>query len=252
MISCIIRGDLGSQLFQVYATIAYAMKYNQSFLLYYNSQSVYPFYWKNIFLQISHCIHDLSEDGSERFKRIEHVYIQESADGFSTLMVPMNIHKKNVLLDGYFQDKRYSEEYFNRITSLLHIYELQVIIREKYKSLLFSNSEYSYIGIYIQVGVGYIFYDNELNILIGHSNKNICILLFYDREDEIAIDDTLTDLTANYAKYKIVNTNKILRRINIDQWEQMLILSVCNKVVVASGTLGWWAAEYNRVYSKIQ
>ncbi len=251
MITCIIRGDLGIQLFQVYTTIAYSIKYNQSFLFYYNSKSSYEFYWKNIFYHVGHLLHDLSIDGAVRFKKIEHTIIQESSDCFSSLIVPINIHKKYVLLDGYFQDKRYFDEEFNSISDLLKIRELQKMIYEKYKSLFFHFENYIYIGIFLQVGVGYNFYDNELKTHINTCNKNICLLLFYHREDSYLLEDTITDLSSHYSKCKIIDINAALKWIDIESWEKMLLLSVCNKIIVASGGFGWWANEYNKYYYSI-
>ena len=248
MITCIVRGDLGTQLFQVYATIAYSIKYNESFLFYYNSASAYPFYWRNLFNNISHLIHDLAIDGSKLFKRIEHTIIQENMETYSSLIVPINIHEKNVLLDGYFQDKRYFEEEFQIICEILKIRDLQKIMFDKYKPLFFQLDNYAYIGIYLQSGVGYSFYENELKTIVGASKKHICLLLFYDREDGYSLEDTIDYLTKHYTKYKIIDTNTANKWQDIESWEKVLLLSVCNKVIVASGALGWWANQYNKYY----
>lgn len=250
MISCIIRGDLGTQLFQIYATLAYCIKYKQPHLLYYNSKSSYPFFWDTLFRQLKDYIHDLAIDGAELFKRKLHVSIQEDSGGYSSLVVPMNIEKKNVLLEGYFYDKRYFEEEFREITEYLGIFKQQITIHKKFERLLFPYlGDYVYIAMYLQNGVGYTYYENELKTLIGNSGKHICLLLFYDIIGEYSLEDILTYLTANYSKYKIINANELLRDKNMDLWDKMLVMSVCNKVIAASGAYGWWAMEYNKYYN---
>jgi hypothetical protein len=309
MISCIIRGDLGYQLFQVYATIAYAMKYNQPFMLHYNSDSEYTFYWKNIFQYIKHNVHDLSADGEDNStvysdiysiywrtqnianstsstesapvkiegKNVAPIIVQENPDRYSALIVPIDIHAKNILLDGYFQDSRYFEDEFIKITNLLKIYELQVLIYKKYKTLIFNSGagihpihkttagsdntntnltidtsmeEDIYIGIYLQAGVDFTYYENELRIIMGCSTKNICLLLFYSKEDNTSLQNTINNITSYYSKYKIINTNSIMKIIYMEIWEKMLLLSVCNKIIVASGAVGWWANEYHKYYNQ--
>lgn len=309
MISCIIRGDLGYQLFQVYATIAYAIKYNQPFILCYNGDSGYTFYWKNIFQYIKHNAHDLSvdrEDSPNVYSEIYSIYrrrpnianstsstestsakidckntppiiVQENPDRYSALIVPIDIHAKNILLDGYFQDSRYFEDEFIKITHMLKIYELQICIYEKYKTLIFNSGagrhpvyktntgsdnattnltidtnleEDIYIGIYLQAGVEFTYYENELKIITGYSTKNICLLLFYSKEDNSALQTTIDDITAYYSKYRIINTNSIMKIIYMEIWEKMLLLSVCNKIIVASGAVGWWANEYHKYYNQ--
>ena len=135
MIYCELKGGLGNQLFQVFATIACAMRENRSFLFLRKEKTgKRSTYWNSLFSRlfihtIDSCIH-AEEIYKEPFFSYHPMVIMGN-HGHGSL--------KTTHIDGYFQSPRYFEDKFDIICSFLKI--------DEFKKQFALNNGYFYLDI---------------------------------------------------------------------------------------------------------
>ncbi len=118
MITCNLMGGLGNQLFQIFTTIAYAIKSKNKFVFFNadklgeGSTTVRPTYWNTFFSNLKpFLIQDLEQP----------IYIiREKEFPYNELSIYEMINK-NVLIYGYFQSYKYFEEHYEIICRMLGI-----------------------------------------------------------------------------------------------------------------------------------
>ena len=126
MITCNIMGGLGNQLFQIFTTISYALKYNSEFAFLYSEyvgtgKTIRrKTYWDNFLKSIIKNIH---------ISLPNMYYLKEENFSYKELRKPLE--GSNICLFGYFQSYKYFHEYSHYIMRLLNIENLKKNIIEK-------------------------------------------------------------------------------------------------------------------------
>jgi hypothetical protein len=249
-------GGLGNQIFQIFATISYAIKSRNKFtflnlsVLGGGSTTVRYTFWESFFSNMKpFLISELPQSIN---------VVKENGFTYKELSVSEMVNR-NVMIYGYFQSYKYFQENYAIIYRMLNI--------EKMKNDLLNNLKLSYpeyldlentVSMHFRIGdykkiqdfhplATYDFYERSLLYMqISKPNINFTVLYFCEDSD---IDDALSiinKLTTNYPMYNFK------RGLNtLEDWQQMLLMSCCHHNIIANSSFSWWAAYLNSNADKI-
>ena len=253
MITCNLMGGLGNQIFQIFATISYAIKSKNRFqflnltTLGGGATTVRYTFWETFFSNMKPFL-------IQNLPQPIHV-IRENGFPYNELPVREMVNR-NVMIYGYFQSYKYFQENYSMIYRILNI--------DKMKNDIINNlnltSEYleNTVSMHFRIGdykkiqdfhplATYNYYERSLLYMqITKPNSNFTILYFCEDCD---IDDVLiiiNKLTTNYPMYNFK------RGLNtLEDWQQMLLMSCCHHNIIANSSFSWWSAYLNSNKDKI-
>ena len=253
MITCNLMGGLGNQIFQIFATIAYAIKSKNRFhflkceTLGEGSTTIRPTYWNTFFSNVKPFL-------KNTLPQPIHV-IREKEFPYNELPIHEMINR-DVIIYGYFQSYKYFQEYYAVIYRMLGLEKKKEEILDKLCltnetltnviSMHFRIGDYKKIQDYHPLAT-YEYYEKALQH-IREKNPNQEFTIYYFCE-EIDIDDVLLiirPLEAKFPDYKFERANNELA-----DWEQLLLMSCCHHNIIANSSFSWWAAYLNTQEDKI-
>jgi len=239
MISVHIMGGLGNQLFQIFAAFSYALNNEQELFFPYSENSLgitkRDVYWGSFLSAIQgYLINSLPKIEVLREK------------GFEFNRIP-KIFGKNIYLYGYFQSYKYFESKYNEICNIIELKKKKMIVKEKYNKYDFSNSISMHfrIGDYIHIQNSHPildknYYLNGLEYLLEKNDNLKTVYYFTEKHDIIEVENNIS-----FLKSKLPNIEfKYVYDIEED-WEEMLLMSMCEHNIIANSTFSWWAAYFN-------
>lgn len=252
MITCNLMGGLGNQLFQIFTTISYAIKSHNKFkftdaisLGDGNSTLRYT-YWDSFFAR-------LKLFTTNTFPQM-HI-IREN--NFAHNELPINeMINKDVLIYGYFQSYKYFEENYELICRLIGIQQMKNLLLKKnnYNHEFLNNA----ISMHFRLGdykklkdfhpiINIEYYVQSL-LYISSANPGITFTIFYFCEDEDLIDvaSKIDYLTEKFPNYLFIRGGS-----ELNDWEQMLLMSCCRHNIIANSSFSWWGAYFNSSLDKI-
>jgi hypothetical protein len=258
MITCNLMGGLGNQLFQIFATISYAIKSKNRFnfmaleTLGGGSTTIRYTFWNTFFLNLKPFL------VTEMPKVL---VIKERDFTYNELPVAEMINK-NILIHGYFQSYKYFQENYNIICRVIGIENLKKKVLSKLNllngdqlnvdqlsnniSLHFRLGDYKKLQDYHPV-MTYEYYEKSLSYIQTQTvDKNYKIIYFCEDAD---IDDvliTIDKLIIKFPEYNFVRGDNSLQ-----DWEQMIYMSCCHHNIIANSSFSWWAAYFNSSCDKI-
>lgn len=238
-------GGLGNQLFQIFCGISYVLSNKITFKIKANKQDeskTRPTYWNNIFYYLKPYLYD-SINNVKMYKE----------PNFTYNIIPHS--NTNFILSGYFQSYKYFETNYNDIIEIIKLEQQKQQIKEKYDKLLKNNT----ISIHFRIGDlkkgaghGHVlniqYYLNALNYLsqkIENIKEYDCIY-FGEKQDDIDIKNIIEVIKKTFPKLTFVQCN-----YNIQDWEQLLLMSLCQHNILANSTFSWWGAYLNNNSEKI-
>jgi hypothetical protein len=221
----------------IFATISYAMKKGIDFTLYSNDTRTIdngnPAYYNTLLEKLKPKI------SSE----IDYNLPLYQEPNFSYDPIPENIDV-SFNIRGYFQSYKYFEENYDAIFELTGLKDKRTEVRKEY--------EYVYnkkcIAIHFRIG-DYIclqanhnimpieYYENALKYLESKINLNEYNILYFcqlvDNERIIKYIETL-NINRNYTFLKVPD--------QVDDWKQLLMISLCDHCIIANSTFSWWGS----------
>lgn len=252
-------GGFGNQMFNIFTTLSYAIDNNKEPIFIYkekNKNVIRSYnrytYWNNFLMNLRQqtTIHKKKQkiyDAhiNEAKKIIEKVYNYEELEK----------SEDNVSLAGYFQSYKYFEHNYQNICDMIKLDNIQSNTYEKYKEQYFCN-DYKKISMHFRLGdykqltnyhviLNSEYYEKALNFII---NDDITYQVLYFCEAE---DDDYVLNVVDYLREK--NKNIIFMKVSndIEDWEQILLMSLCNHNIIANSTFSWWGAYFNKNNDKI-
>ena len=256
MISCKLCGGLGNQLFQIFTTIAYALKCEKSFFFLNNAQlgtgsngvTIRYTYWETFLSSLSPFLKNMDEIP-------QLIFIKEK--GFTYKELPENFENSyGTLLVGYFQSPKYFERCKEVIYRLLKIYLKKVIVKTKVKinfedmniiSLHFRFGDYKkYPNVYPLLDE--LYYKNALSYIVNELSNNTELVVLYFCEDESLpeVNNIIKNLKEYFSNISFQRADPLL-----EDWEQMLLMSLCHYNIIANSSFSWWGAYLNTNICKI-
>jgi hypothetical protein len=247
MITCNLMGGLGNQLFQIFATISYAIKSRNQFkflnvpTLGGGSTTLRSTFWNSLLSKLKPFLID-------NIQQPIHI-IRERNFAFNELPINEMIGR-NCLIFGYFQSYKYFQDNYEMIariigieiskTKLLDKTQLNSELLKNTISMHFRIGDYKNLQQYHPVMRREYYYGCLEYINNKYENNKFTIMYFCEDED---IEDV--NLTINFLKERFTNFEFIPGDKNLDDWEQMLLMSCCHHNIIANSSFSWWAAYLN-------
>lgn len=250
MITCNLMGGLGNQIFQIFATISYAIKSRNQFKflnveqLGGGSSTIRYTFWNTFFSNLKpFLINELPTL----------TVIKE--EGFSYNEIPVNTNK-DIMLFGYFQSYKYFNDNYDTICRMINIDKLKETLLQKLNftpgfldntiSMHFRIGDYKKIQ-HVHPLATYEYYEGALShIQQLKPDKNFTILYFCEDDDIIDVLETINRLREKFPQYEFIRGDNTLQ-----DWEQMLLMSLCHHNIIANSSFSWWGAYFNSNPDKI-
>jgi len=244
-----IIGGLGNQLFQIFATLNYALNCNkqavfsnQKILTCPGSTTRYS-YWDTFLKNIAHLTTN----------SISTIFIPYNEENN---IIPIPCNNANIRLVGYFQSYKYFKENEEKIFKLIKLKEIKNCVAVKYNeyfedftykiSMHFRLGDYKNLQDYHPIQP-YEYYKKALyDILLNTCVLNVKVLYFCESEDDKIISVVIEKLSK---EFPFVKFKKVANEI--PDWEQIIIMSLCNSNIIANSSFSWWGAYFNNNKRKV-
>ena len=248
MIYIELMGGLGNQLFQIFTGISYSLDNKIPFKINNNKPdkvspldniSKRPTYWDTLLINLSTFTYNNSLN-LPIYR--EQVFFKYSKIPYIT---------QDFKLFGYYQSYKYFENNYENITKLIGLEERKQIIKEKYSNY-FKNKKP--ISLHFRIG-DYVknlamhpvlpldYYIKSINFLkdkIINIENNNYILIFGELNDKEKIIEHIKIINKEFPNLEI-----LICDYNIEDYEQMLLMSLCDHNIIANSTFSWWGAYFN-------
>jgi hypothetical protein len=249
MITCNLKGGLGNQLFEIFATMSYAIDsdhifYFKSTYALNNGVTKRHTYWHGLLIFLRKHLTDSIYNHNMKIVREK---------SFSYEELPITTLLDNIILDGYFQSHKYFEKNYKQIYDLLQFEVLKKKATMKYNynykefvSMHFRQGDYKNLQDTHPI-LTYKYYENSLKEILKKTNNNLQKVLFFcEKEDNEEIDKIIGEL-----KKTIKNCAFIKVTDNVEDWQQLLLMSACSHNIIANSSFSWWGAYLNTNPKKI-
>jgi hypothetical protein len=234
MISCDLMGGLGNQLFQIFTAISYSISNNVPYVfLYSTSLGSRSTYWDTL-------LENIKCNTTNNPDQLPTNCFYEPSFRYTTLPISDNIR----LTGGYFQSYKYFQDNRDAIFELCEIRRQKNLVKNelmgevsgKLISMHFRMGDYKGKPEYHPI-LPFDYYNNALSHIVSTHGENYTILVFCEREDEIAVKQIVGRL----------NTKMRVEYVDFDipDWKQLLMMSCCDINIIANSTFSWWGAYFN-------
>jgi hypothetical protein len=244
-------GGLGNQLFQIFATLAYAIQYNQPFQFHEKNTTMNrETYWDSL-------LSGLNQPKYLAKKRPAGVFSICKEPHFHYRKLPPPPPVENVFMYGYFQSDHYFSDHFHEIRdSFLGIQEKKhQFYKEKMEyrdiplettvSLHFRIGDYKHIQ-HAHPVIPISYYKNAIQHVKMRDPKLSHVLYFFEKADEDIVKNQLAVLQEKYPELVFLPVPHEWK-----DWEQLLAMSLCRHNIIANSSFSWWGAYFNDYEKKI-
>ena len=252
MITCNLMGGLGNQIFEIFATISYAIKSRNNFKfialekLGEGATTMRYTFWETFFSNLKPFL-------IKELPRL--ICIKENGFPYQELPLDKMINK-DIIISGYFQSYKYFESNFSIICRLIGLDKMKETLLNKLN--LERKDLENYVSIHFRLGdykklqdfhplATYEYYERSLHH-IAKCKPNITLNIMYFCEEE-DIEDVLIKIN----KLKEVFPSYYFNRGDktLEDWEQMLLMSCLHDNIIANSSFSWWGAYFNSREDKI-
>jgi hypothetical protein len=251
-------GGLGNQIFQIFATISCAIKTGRKFCFSneLNCNGITPRhpYWNSFFSTLkpflSHSnygVHMLKENGFN----------------YDQTLINNVLHNREpyITIFGYFQNEKYFKENYNCICKLINLTSMKSNVLHKYQDLNAESADTMFdstVSMHFRLGdykklqhyhplMSYEYYEIALTHIVEKRNNDcLRVIYFFEENDFEIVSETILKLSAKYPLIQFARVNK-----EFEDWEQMLLMSVCRDNIIANSSFSWWGAYFNSHDDKI-
>ena len=283
MLTITIMGGLGNQLFQVFTTIAGALRNKDTF--FFMNYDVLPgnpghpryTHWTTLlrglrmYLTPSNGVTDKMFQSLPRWDEI----------GFQYTPVPTDTTKytKPLRLHGYFQSEKYFTDKYAEICDIIQLRQQQTWIKN-----IYGNEEWSgdypespakkrilvsthfrigdcVLNLHIHPVMSIEYYYRAISHIITNtsvtSEECYSFLVFYEPCDKAIVEKQIQELKHRCAAHDTTGVTHgrdiqfHMVRDTIADWQQMLLMSVCDHNIIPNSTFSWWGAYFNANHAKI-
>ena len=266
MISIQLMGGLGNQLFQIFATIAYAIKHSHRFIFPYSEMLVVgfprPTYWNTV---LSNLTPFTTKNVAWKYTNSDLNAIPVIREpGFHYTEIPAMPSNVSISLNGYYQSYKYFQEYQDKIYALILLTNQQNATWVKYANYL-ENSQT--VSIHFRLGdykekqhfhpimpkeyyLKSILHILETKYKVSSNeseNRGIRVLYFCEKEDNIYVSSVIEYIRTSLARESgTFDVEFVKVKDDMEDWQQLLVMSCCNHNIIANSTFSWWGAYFNQ------
>jgi hypothetical protein len=254
VVLCVLKGGLGNQLFQVYATIATAMVSGTGFRfceeMPTSATTPRTTYWDTAFASLRKFTLPPAEfyalaSGAER--------LTDGDDLDQRAWEAVQLQKRSVVLDGYFQQLVCFQRWAPRIASVVR-FPLSVLkpagtpstlelLMAAEVSMHFRFGDYlAFPHVYHLLDVKY--YRNALAAIGVEAGQRV--MCFCEAQDTDRAQEIVTQLEAENPGVDFAFT-----RGRGADWQQLADMTVCRHHVIANSTFSWWGAFMDNQGGKV-
>lgn len=260
MITVLINGGLGNQLFQVFAALAAAIRNGDTCYFLYATKDASgkrATYWNTLLHNLKPMTVLSTHANVQRFMQLP--VHQEPAFRYNKLPGKTAMNATPLKLVGYFQSDKYFADVRAEIYDKLRLREQQQHIRAMFAESSWFSCGTLTVAMHFRIGdyahiqeahpvllLGY--YQRALKHIVESGTDKINVLIFSEARDNAVIVDHMQQLRAEPA-FSRCRFHKVPDMI--EDWKQMLLMSVCDNNIIANSTFSWWGAYLNQNPSKV-
>ena len=265
-ISSSVMGGLGNQLFQIFTTISYGIKYSRKIIFPENltiqSKCLRHTYWESFFKHLFIFTTKFVPNNTSQKMLYAYPMYQE-CQGFSYVEIP-EFKITNVRLNGYFQSYKYFEKYTNHILNLMKFNKMRETFIETYREYMnelrlnydtsAKEETYKNVSVHFRLGdykdlpdyhpiLSYVYYIHAIEHIMKKEDGKVQFLVFCQDEDmEIVKGYFQHHFCKKFPDiiYKFVEKG-------LADWEEMLMMSICQHHIIANSTFSWWGAYFGQI-----
>ena len=267
MITVLINGGLGNQLFQVFATLAAALRNDDTCYFLHTPRDASgkrTTYWNSIFHNLRTMTVLPMNAIVQRFMQLP--VHQESGFSYTKLPSKTAMNSTPLKLVGYFQSEKYFADVRDQIYSKIQLIEQQDGIKSMFEDSSWFSCGAVTIAMHFRIGdyahiqeahpiLPLEYYRRALQHIVSNvpsshlyatdsSPVKFNVLIFNQACDNAVILDHMRELKADPVFAKRCRFHKVPDMF--EDWKQMLLMSVCNHNIVANSTFSWWGAYFNQ------
>ena len=249
MIYIVLRAQLGNQLFQILNGISLSLENEIDYKICVRKDGNTIFgnnitYFDNFLCELN----DKINISNEKILENNNNLYNEKNFHYDEIIFD---RKKNLYLNGFFQSDKYFRKNYDKIKNLLNIEIKKKNIRDKYYGDYLNKKT---IAIHFRIGdyynlqnfhpiLGIDYYLKALKKmeeLIGDDIDSYNILYFCQECDDNIVNKYITNLKKINEKYNFIKVSN-----NIVNYEQMLLISNCDNIIIANSTFSWFGAYFS-------
>jgi hypothetical protein len=252
-------GGLGNQLFQIFATISLALSTGKLYVFPYSEFLTTGVqrrtYWYSLLDNLwNNTTWNRPEVDNPRIFSLPPIK-EKGFEHDEMIAINVNLEKKPACLHGYFQSYKYFEKHYDTIIQLIGLRAKQQTIREKTK--VFENVVPTTVSLHFRLG-DYVskqnyhpimpikYYLSALkNIIEKVGSHTFRVIYFGETTDETTIKICIQILEKLFPYIEFVKADLE------EDWEQMLLMSLCDHNIIANSSFSWWGAYFNARKDKI-
>jgi len=243
MITTEVMGGLGNQLFQIFHLMSYSLTYSIPFYFEAkeSSRQDRPFYWDSLLSTLKTFIRTSYEKNLQVYNENDFSY---------SPMPHFNEINRPLKFVGYFQSYKYFQEHWEEICEYIKLDD----------SICKLNDEYNYsdmVALHFRVGdyaniqehhplMPMEYYVNALESLISQTGRDNWTILFFCEENDVGYANLKIEILRS--KFPNLVFEKIDSKYA--DWQQVLIMSLCQHNIIANSTFSWWGAYFNKNVDK--
>jgi len=276
MITVNINGGLGNQLFQVFATLAAALRNDDTcYFLHTQTDATgkRATYWKSLLYNLIPMTVVPTNANVQRFLQLP--VHQETGFRYTKPPSSTAMNSTPLKLVGYFQSDKYFADVRNQIYAKIQLKEQQQGIKTMFEdSSWFSCGAAITIAMHFRIGdyahiqeahpiLPLDYYRRALQHVLdnipssdlydttceNNPNVKINVLIFNQACDNAIVLEHIRALKSDPAFAKRCRFYKVPDMF--EDWKQLLLMSVCDYNIIANSTFSWWGAYFNQNPGKI-
>tara|TARA_B110001450_G_scaffold253342_1_gene276620 strand:+ start:4370 stop:5251 length:882 start_codon:yes stop_codon:yes gene_type:complete len=263
MLYLILKAQLGNQLFQIMNIISLSKKYNTDYriLCDIDEKTIYEnkkTYFNDFYLKLKNKLIKIekSELSSKLTNNNNNIYKEENYE-YNEIILNT---EKDIYIEGFFQSYKYFQEYDDILYDILDIRNRKsqictvynYIFNKKNIAIHFRFSDYLYLQNMHPIQTIKYFYNsiNKLIEILNTNNDNILnynILFFCNECDNDIVNKYINRLNNIYNnKLNFIKIND-----SINEWNQMLMISLCDNIIISNSTFSWWGAYFSEKNTRV-